>query len=302
MIARIKGKIIILIVYHLACATGWWASGFCAGSILMQSAIAVAVTVGLVFTGSLACNNTSIFDPYWSIAPPLMVTFYFTVLLRTSQVPPDLITGLWGNLLGAPRVAILFLLTMAYSIRLTRNFLRGWPGLSHEDWRYVDFRVKTGKAYWPFSLLALHIFPAIMVFGGTLSFWVAVVNGFRPMGLMDFAAILVTGYAIVLEASADRQMRKFLAENKETGKTMDKGLWALSRHPNYLGEILFWWGLYLFALSANPALWWVIIGPLAITLMFNIASIPMMEKRMLARRSDYADYMGRVGRMLPWKW
>ena len=124
------------------------------------------------------------------------------------------------------------------------------------------------------------------------------------MNWIDILALLVTVGAILLEATADRQMRKFLEQPDGRGKTINRGLWARSRHPNYLGEILFWWGLYLFALAANPGFWNVIIGPVAITLMFLFISIPMMEKRMKARRSDYSEYMKRVPTLLPirfWK-
>jgi steroid 5-alpha reductase family enzyme len=82
---------------------------------------------------------------------------------------------------------------------------------------------------------------------------------------------------------------------------MDQGIWSASRHPNYLGEISFWWGLYFFALSANPEKWWVIIGPVAITCMFLFASIPMIEKRLLERRKDYAEYKKRVPMLLPFR-
>jgi steroid 5-alpha reductase family enzyme len=90
-----------------------------------------------------------------------------------------------------------------------------------------------------------------------------------------------------------------VADKRHTGKTMDRGLWSLSRHPNYLGEILFWWGLYLFALSANPSLWWVIAGPAVITLMFLFISIPMIEKRMLIRKVNYKEYQKRVSMLIP---
>jgi steroid 5-alpha reductase family enzyme len=301
MTIRTKGRIALFIVYLIAISAGCWAGSFYTGTILVKSAIMVAAAVAVIFAGSVVFNNSSMFDPYWSVAPPLMVICYFSSVLEAARVPFDSLTGIWDNLLGTPRIVILLLLTLAYSIRLTWNFLRGWPGLAHEDWRYVDFRNTTGKAYWLVSFSGIHLFPALVVFGGTLSIWASVVNGFKPMGLVDLAAILVTGYAIVLEATADRQMRKFLAENRESGKTMDQGLWALCRHPNYLGEIMFWWGLYLFALAANPKLWWVIAGPLAITLMFIFASIPMIEKRMLKRRTDYAGYTERVNMLIPWR-
>jgi steroid 5-alpha reductase family enzyme len=140
-----------------------------------------------------------------------------------------------------------------------------------------------------------------MVFGGTLSIWVAIVHDLRPLNPLDLLAMMITGGAILLEAVSDRQLRKFILQNRETGKTMNMGLWSLSRHPNYLGEILFWWGLYLFALASNPLFWWVVIGPAAITLMFLFASIPMIEKRMMVRRVDYREYVKSVPMLIPWK-
>jgi steroid 5-alpha reductase family enzyme len=294
------GRLTLLAVYLVAVGAGYWGSTFCDCGILAASAAAVAVTVVILFAGSMVFNNTSVFDPYWSVAPPLMIIFYVAGILQS----PDVLhhaSGIPFLVFMTPRILVVFLLVLTYSARLTWNFLRGWPGLSHEDWRYDGFRKKTGKAYWPVSFSALHLFPSLMVFGGTLSLWVVVVQGYRPVNFMDIAAILVTGNAILLEAVADRQLRNFNLENSGTGKTMDKGLWSLSRHPNYLGEILFWWGLYLFALAANPAFWWVAAGPAAITLMFIFASIPMIEKRMLERRKDYGVYMKKVSMLLPWR-
>jgi steroid 5-alpha reductase family enzyme len=313
MTEKNKGRLILLAVYTVAFGTGYRASVFCNGGILLQSAVAAAVAVVIIFAGSIVFNNSSVFDPYWSVVPPLMVLFYL-VCCRTQQswdiraaghihwlAGKRHLNGMDWLLYQSPRIMLLFLLTLIYSVRLTWNFLRGWPGLSHEDWRYAGFRANTGKAYWLVSFAGIHFFPALMVFGGTLAVWVTVVQGFRPMNFMDIAAILVTGNAIMLETVADRQLRKFTLQNKETGKTMNLGLWAVSRHPNYLGEILFWWGLYLFALAANPAFWWIFIGPAGITLMFIFASIPMIEKRMLNRRKDYEVYRKTVSMLVPWK-
>ena len=299
MTAKAKGRSVLLVVYLVAIGGAIAAGASGNYSILLRSAIAVISAVAIIFLGSMICNNSSVFDPYWSIAPPLMVAFYFVAILQSAFIihaPGYVMRDLWA---GSPRIGILFILTLIYAIRLTWNFLRGWPGLMHEDWRYAGFRENTGKAYWLVSFSGIHFFPALMVFGGTLSIWVTVVQGFRPLNMVDLAALLVTGGGILLEAVADRQLRSFVAENRENGRTMDKGLWALSRHPNYLGEILFWWGLWLFALAANPSFWWVIIGPVAISLMFVFASIPMIEKRLLRRRKNYDAYIKKVSMLIP---
>jgi steroid 5-alpha reductase family enzyme len=298
MTEKTKGSLILLCVYVIAFCAGFWASTLAGEGVLLKSAIAVAVSVLIIFTGSISFNNSSVFDPYWSLAPPLMVICY--IALAAAEQPLQGKAASIEHFLGSPRLILLFMLTLAYSARLTWNFLRGWPGMKHEDWRYVDFRTNSGKAYWLVSFSGIHLFPALMVFGGTLSIWVSVVQGYRALNLFDVLAILVTGGGILLEATADSQLRSFLSANKEAGKTMNRGLWSLSRHPNYLGEILFWWGLYLFALAANPSFWWVIIGPMAITFMFIFASIPMIEKRMLKRRKDYQAYMEKVNKLVPW--
>ena len=97
---------------------------------------------------------------------------------------------------------------------------------------------------------------------------------------------------------SDEQMRAF-ARTKTPGEVCRRGLWSWSRHPNYLGEMGFWWGLWLFALAADAAWWWTVIGPVAITVMFMAASIPMMEKRSLANRAAYATYAAEVSLIIP---
>lgn len=319
---KVKGRLILLVVYLIAFGLGFWVSTVSGYSILLKSAVAVGVAVLIIFIGSVDFNNSSVFDPYWSVAPPLMVVYYAAIFISGQSPAPgqqEIDMGSWslepgvhtaslrkeGGILSAlpntARFLILFILVMIYSIRLTGNFLRGWKGLSYEDWRYAGFRKTAGKAYWLVSLFGIHLVPALMVFGGTLSIWVVTTRGGRPLNWIDILALLVTAGAILLEATADRQMRKFLEQPDEQGKTINRGLWARSRHPNYLGEILFWWGLFLFALAANPAFWWVIAGPAAITIMFLFISIPMIEKRMKARRSDYEEYMKRVSVLIPWK-
>jgi steroid 5-alpha reductase family enzyme len=94
--------------------------------------------------------------------------------------------------------------------------------------------------------------------------------------------------AILLEAAADQQLWR----HRGTPGVLDRGLWAFCRHPNYLGEIGFWWGLAITA-RAWP------IGAVAITALFLGVSIPLIEERHRSRRPDYAAYQGRVPRLLP---
>lgn len=81
---------------------------------------------------------------------------------------------------------------------------------------------------------------------------------------------------------------------------MDQGLWARSRHPNYFGEMLFWWGIWLFALAAHPASAWTGAGALAITIMFHVVSLRLLETRMKERRPAYAARVRQLPAFVPY--
>jgi steroid 5-alpha reductase family enzyme len=123
----------------------------------------------------------------------------------------------------------------------------------------------------------------------------------RPLGWLDALATLVTVGAVLIELVADNQLRDYTLHRKRPGETMTEGIWAWSRHPNYFGEITFWWGIWLFGVAAvGLERWWMVSGALAITLLFNFISVPMIERRMLARRADYRAVQARVSRLVPW--
>jgi len=89
---------------------------------------------------------------------------------------------------------------------------------------------------------------------------------------------------------SDQQMYNF-RQNLIDPKTMQSGLWFYSRHPNYFGEVLFWFSLFVFALASNIALIWLLIGPIIMYALIAIASVSMMDKRSLERRPDFKYYM-----------
>lgn len=250
---------------------------------LLGLAAADAAATVTVFVFSRAFDNTSVYDPYWSVAPPLIALWLV------------LVPG--GGQFDARQVLVLAL-TSAYGLRLTFNWARGWAGLQHEDWRYADFRQKTGKAYWLVSFWALHFFPTVMVFLGLLPLHGALSAGAAPFGVLDVVAGLVTAAAIVIEAVADEQLRNFRRAKREDGDICNVGLWSWSRHPNYFGELSFWLGLFLFGLAGGAPLW-TGVGVVAMVALFVGASIPMAEKRSIARRPHYAEHQKRVSMLIP---
>jgi steroid 5-alpha reductase family enzyme len=243
-----------------------------------------AATVA-VFVFSRSFDNTSFYDPYWSIAPA-------TIACWLALGP-----GSGGGL--TLRQGVVMALIAFYAVRLTWNWTRGWTGLRHEDWRYADFRQKTGKLYWLVSFTALHFFPTVMVFLGILPLHAALVTNPQGFGVLDVVAAVVTLAAILIETIADEQLRNFRHDKKADGDICNVGLWAWSRHPNYFGEISFWAGLWVFGLAAG-APWWTVSGLVAMVALFVGASIPMAEKRSLARRPHYAEHQKRISMLVPW--
>lgn len=237
-----------------------------------------------VFAASALVDNSSVYDAYWSVAPIAIAPW-----LAAHPAAA-----------GAPlaRQALVITLVTLWGLRLTYNWARGFENLAHEDWRYVELRRKTGRAYWLVSLFGIHAMPTVMVYLGCVALYPALTSP-RPLGPLDALAAAVTLAAVAVELAADEQLRAFRKERRE-GEILARGLWAFSRHPNYFGEVSFWWGLFLFALAADPGAWWAGSGALAITLLFVFASIPMLDRRSVARRPAYAEHMKRVSALVPW--
>jgi steroid 5-alpha reductase family enzyme len=268
----------LLVALAVGAAVGW------RHPLAVALAADVAATLA-VFAFSRAFDNSSFYDAYWSVAPPLLATYFWAV------ADPAASGG---------RQAVVFALVCWWATRLTWNWARGWGGLGHEDWRYVDLRASTGRAYWLVSLVGLHLMPTVQVFLGCLSLYPALAVGTRPFGALDAVALLVSGGAIALEARADSELLRFRRSQPPPEAILASGVWSWSRHPNYFGEMGFWWGLWLFALAAAPGWWWTVIGPLAIALMFRFASLPLIETRMLRRRPAFAEHQRRVSMVIPW--
>jgi steroid 5-alpha reductase family enzyme len=236
--------------------------------VLAAAAADLLATI-VVFAFSAGFDNSSIYDPYWSVAPVPIALFWLFAS---------------GGAGTRPRQAAVLILLAAWAVRLTVNCLARWRGLAHEDWRYAGYR-RLGAGYWPVSFLGFHLMPTLFVFLGCLPLWPALTAGGRATGVLDAAALVVTAGAIGIEAVSDLQLQRFLSRRKSGRRLIDEGLWKLLRHPNYLGEVALWWGLWLFGLAADPSWWWTIAGPTAITLMFLLVSVPMMNRHLSGRRS-----------------
>ncbi|HEB90205.1 MAG TPA: DUF1295 domain-containing protein [Deltaproteobacteria bacterium] len=254
-------------------------------SVLYRTLVADLVATLVVFAWSVRYDNSSFYDAYWSVIPIAIVAYWIS---QAESGVPELRT--------LAVAAVVFI----WGIRLTFNWARGWSGLDHEDWRYVQFRESAPRAYWAISFAGLHVFPTLIVFAGLLAAYPALMRPGRAFGPLDLVAFAVGMVGIWLEWRADRELHAFVTGPRRPGETLREGLWRYSRHPNYLGEILLWWSLFLFGLAADPQ-WakWAIAAPLAMTAMFLFVSIPLLEKRSLERRPGYQRVIEETSMLIP---
>ena len=287
---RNKAAMWLLVCYVMALIAGFYSLEALATlrpgwHPLWRLFLADLVSTLVVFGFSLGHRNASFYDPYWSVAPPLLGLWIWQVH-GTEQ----------GIFL---RQWLALGLVMLWACRLTWSWWRGWTGLQHEDWRYGMLRERTGRLYPLVNLMGIHVFPTAQVFLGCLPLWAALGSS-RPMGWLDSLAVLITTLAIWIEARADRTLHDFRRGPRTPGQILDVGVWSWSRHPNYLGEIGFWLGLALLGFASGGDPWLCFGGFFCITVMFVGVSIPMLDRRSLERRPGYAAHMAKVPGLLPW--
>ena len=260
----------------------------------------IAATVA-IFIFSRLYKNSSFYDAYWSVIPPLIALYWAfeATAIEATAIEATAIEAT-AVAIDDTRAWLVVVLVWLWGIRLTVNWATYWPGLEHEDWRYGPIKTNAGKWNALADFSAIHLFPTVIVFVACLPIYAAVAMDARPLNWLDYVAAAVTALAIIIELLSDIQLHRFLAHRKE-GEIMKTGLWAYSRHPNYFGEWLFWAGLALFGIAAVPsAWWWVLPGAIAMLVMFLVASIPMIDKRSVERRPEYEAHMARVSGFVPW--
>jgi len=240
----------------------------------------------VIFAFGVAFKNSSFYDPYWSVIPIWACAF---LLLYPESESVNLL-----------RAGMATAVVTVWGVRLTWNWWRGWAGLHHEDWRYVNLRHKTGLWFQFVNFTGIMLMPTVLVFLGMLPLLLAMSQSDAPLNVLDGLGLAIGLAGVVLEGTADNQLRRFRLGNPPREAILETGLWKYSRHPNYFGEITFWYGVFCFGLACGWEYYWTGAGALGMTALFLFISIPMIDKRMLARRPGYAERMKRVSKVVPW--
>ncbi len=276
---RAASFVAVTLVYIIATVVGiavyrmldlpWWLS------LLIADVAATVVT----FIFSVIFGNASVYDPYWSVQPP--------VILIAFAIGKEL------TVLGV----LLLIVVSFWAIRLTANWAYTFANLNHQDWRYTMLKEKTGIFYPVINFVGIHMVPTLVVYGCILPAVWAVINGVN----VNFGSVLFLFLALgaaTMQGIADVQMHKF--RKNRNASFIRIGLWKYSRHPNYLGEILMWWGVALSVICAAPNVWYLAVGALANTVLFFAVSIPMADGRQ-SRKEGFAEYKKQTRMLLPIK-
>ena len=275
--SKSKSILVITVIYVLAAALGvavYMALPFLFWIRLLIADVAATI---FVFVFSVIFKNASVYDPYWSVQPIVIIAGY----ALTSNITP---------------ATLLLIISIVYwGIRLTGNWAYVFGGLNHQDWRYTKFENETGRLYPFINFTGIHMVPTLIVYLTTLPA-VCVIRQELRANIGSFIGMVVCIGAATLQLVADTQMHKYRKSGQHG--LIRTGLWKYARHPNYLGEILMWWGIAIQAVSVMPKHWWLVAGDVANTILFFSVSIPLADKRQSAK-PGYAEYKAGTRSLLP---
>lgn len=248
---------------------------------MLVSAITIAIVMVSTWIISVVINNASIVDIVWGAGFAINSwVLAFTIEGDGGrQVLMAILVGLWGVRLA--------------SYLAKRNLGHG------EDWRYVAMRKKIGKKFPLVSLVTVFGLQGVLMWTVSLPVMFANADASPSIGPLAVIGIMVwlTGFAF--ESIGDYQLARFKKDPNNSGKVMDQGLWSLTRHPNYFGDALLWWGIGIVAAETGSGVIGF-IGPVVMTyLLMRVSGVPMLERSLNKRREGYADYVARTSAFIP---
>ena len=250
-------------------------------TVLLINLVFVVGLMVCLWLISLPLRDVSIVDIFWGLG---FVAIAWLSLL-VSHV-------------AAPHAWLIAGLTTIWGLRLACYLT--WRKIGKpEDYRYEALRRQFGDRFWLVSLF--------LVFGlqGVLMWVVSLPLQLAPFGTgglnyLDAIGAAVWAVGFTFESVGDYQLARFKANPANRGQACDRGLWRYTRHPNYFGDFLVWWGLYLIALAAATP-WWTIISPLVMSyLLTRVSGVALLEKSLKERTPGYREYIERTSAFFPW--
>jgi len=240
----------------------------------------------------------------------LMIAVWLLSLLKRDASIVDIIWGLGFFLIATvsyaiadgygPRKTLVVLLTGVWGFRLAIHI--SWRNRGKgEDFRYRAMRARYGKRFAIMSLITVFGLQGLLMWIISISLQVAQISPSPArLGVLDWIGASVWLIGFVFESVGDFQLALFKSAAENRGKVMNCGLWRYTRHPNYFGDSLVWWGFFLIALSAPSGIW-TVISPLIMTgLLMKVSGVTLLERTLTKTKPGYRDYMRTTSAFAPW--
>jgi steroid 5-alpha reductase family enzyme len=232
---------------------------------------------------SVKLRDASIVDPYWGSGFVLLAWLYF--FLEEAMTP---------------RKWLVVALVTVWGLRLSLHLLRRNRGKG-EDYRYRAMRESWGQRFWWVSLFTVFLLQGLIQWTVALPIWQSMRSA-RPSSLtwIDFVGVAVVVVGLMFETFGDLQLARFKSDPANRGKLLTHGLWRYTRHPNYFGDALVWWGLTLIALSTPTSLW-TLVSPVTMTiLLMKVSGVALLEKELSKSKPGYREYVESTNAFFPW--
>ncbi len=255
----------------------------------MSLPAAMGVTLGvlivymiLAWLFSLIRRDASVVDPFWGVG---FIVAALSYLLLTDGF--------------AGRRILVLVLTCVWGVRLTAYIIWRNRGKG-EDPRYRAMRAKRPGSFWWFSFFQVFLLQALLL-------WIvaaplaAAEGGLEPARFvaLDYVGLALWLVGFGFEVAGDTQLAVFKRRPENKGKVLETGVWKYTRHPNYFGEALLWWGIWLIATAAHG--YWAVYGPIVITvLLLRVSGVTLLEKSLKESKPGYAEYVARTSSFVPW--
>ena len=230
---------------------------------------------------SLKKNNVTHVDIMWSLFFVLNTIYFYMTF------PPSL------------RSTFVVILVLIWGLRLSTYLtIRNWN--KPEDARYLKIRQNNEPNFRYKSVYIIFGLQSVLAWIVGSILLIAIENN-QPLTWLDILGFSLTLFGIAYESIADYQLMQFKNDIKNRGKLLQSGLWKFSRHPNYFGELLVWWGFFITTLATG--IHFNLIAPLLMTfLILKFSGVTLLEANLIKKLDGYNNYKKKVNTLIPRFW
>jgi steroid 5-alpha reductase family enzyme len=248
----------------------------------LTTALIVLILMTLLWLYSLKIKNSSIVDIFWGTG--FVIVHWVAAWINSTEM--------------STRLTLLGVIVTIWGLRLSAHIYQRNHG-QPEDFRYAAWRKEAGAAWWWRSLFKVFILQGVLMWIIAAPLIAALTIPSAPLNAFDLICAGVWLVGFIFEAGGDWQLKRFKSDPANKGKLLTTGLWMFTRHPNYFGDAMQWWGFYILSISSGG--WWTVFSPIIVTfLLMKVSGVVMLEKTLVKTKPGYEDYIARTSAFFPW--